>query len=171
MSARAESVSCDYCGLPFKVARVVPDEKVYCCAGCALASRVKNTGDEFPVTPELIVALLAGFAVFNQAMFALLGWLLRGDPDQVTQGERLLWVSLGIGVVAWLLTAAAQWRARGARRRADVVFLAVTVIVLVSGILAQSPLLALGGTMPLLLWSARGWFRTPRVETASRLRS
>ena len=37
-------IQCSYCGLPFTVRKVEPGRAVFCCSGCALASRLPAPG-------------------------------------------------------------------------------------------------------------------------------
>ena len=163
-----ERVECDYCGLPFQARRSEPPAKVYCCAGCALADRVRTADGEFPVTVELVLALLAGFAAFNQALFALLSLLMAGE-DRVVLAERFLWISILVGILAWLLVWWSQNRA-GARRVFDRVITVVTGALLIWAVVAPSMAGALVATFSGLIWSAKGGFRARRAPTASRLR-
>lgn len=160
-----QPVECDYCGLPFKVRRVTPGEKHYCCAGCALADQVKQADGQFPVTPELVLALLAGFAVFNQVLGALMSWLMANE-GRLVLAERFWWASLAAGGLTWLLTTASQLRS-GAQRGIDLVILAASAGLLICGGLVGSTVCALAGSVAVLGWSARGWGRVRRPTRAA----
>lgn len=151
------AVTCSYCGLPFQVRRVEPGRPVYCCAGCALASRVRVEGGEFPITPELLLALGAGLAAFNQALAWLLAVLL-AQEDKVEMAARLEWVSLGAGAVAWLVAAVAHRRSGVAGGREGAVA-GLTLMLVASGWVFVSPACALAGVAGWLTWVARGAFR------------
>lgn len=163
-----KTVECDYCGLPFLAHRPEPQIKVYCCAGCALADRVRTPSGDFPVTPELVLALLAGFAAFNQALFALLSLLMSGEERWIL-AERFTWVSLLVGIVAWALVVWAQRRA-GARRVIDHVITVITGLLLGWALFDRSMGCALIATFSVIGWSAKGGFRARRAPDASRLR-
>ncbi|MCF3648708.1 hypothetical protein [Synoicihabitans lomoniglobus] len=152
-----ESASCHYCGLPFKVRTVKPAESVYCCAGCALAERVRTEDGNFPVTPELIVGLLASLAVFNQVLFAVLAWLMQ-DEGKADLVRRFEWGSLSLGAAAFVLLVVAQ-RSSGARTPLDLILLCQSVFLLILGVGLTSPFCAAIGTIGLLGWSARGLVR------------
>ncbi len=155
-----QRVECDYCGLPFKVRRVVADEKRYCCAGCAVADRVRTGDGQFPITPELLLALIAGFAAFNQLLGVLMSWLMAGEGRAVL-AERFWWASLAAGGLAWLLATIAQHRS-GARRGIDHLVALAAAVLLGLGAAMHSATCALLGTAALLAWSARGGLR-PRA--------
>ena len=163
-----EPVECDYCGLPFQAHRREQQTKVYCCAGCALADRVRTSAGEFPVTPELALALLAGFAAFNQALFALLSLLMAGE-ERFILADRFLWASLLVGGLAWALVWLAQRRS-GTRRAVDRLVTIATALLLIWALVDQSTVCALIATLSFVVWSAKGGFRSRRSLDASRLR-
>ncbi|WP_221032552.1 hypothetical protein [Actomonas aquatica] len=160
-----KAVECDYCGLPFKVRRVAPGEKLYCCAGCAVADRVRTGDGEFPVTPELVLALLAGFTAFNQILLLLLSGIVASD-GRGELGDRLWWGALAVGVLSWALTTYAQQRS-GARRGVDVAIALVGAVLLLIGGTMGSGFCAVAGTLAVLVWSARGWLRPRRGRTGA----
>lgn len=161
---------CSYCGLPFQVRRVEPGQPVYCCAGCALADRVRAPGSDgnFPITPELVLTLVAGFGAFNQALFALLAWLIAHD-GRLELAVRFSWISLVVGPVVWGLGSWNQRRA-GARGGMEITVGLLTLVVIICGWLVRSPGCALGGTLGLLVWQSRGWFRARRSSSVHGLR-
>lgn len=164
-----QTVECDYCGLPFKVRHTAPGERHYCCAGCALAEQVKRADGQFPITPELVMALVAGFAAFNQVLGVLMSGLMAGEGREIL-AERFWWAALAAGGLAWLLTAWSQHRS-GARRGIDVLITVASAGLLLMGGILESAFCALAGTMGGLLWSARGWARVRRSPgNANRLR-
>ncbi len=161
-------VDCDYCGLPVKVRRVTPGTKTYCCAGCALADRVKTTDGSFPVTPELVLALLAGFAAFNQLLGVLMSWLMAGEGREIL-ATRFWWGSLAAGGFAWLLAMIAQLRS-GAVGWGNPAVAVAALALLGLGALNGSRTCALAGTAVMLAWSVRGWGRKrPALKDANRL--
>ena len=68
------SVTCRYCGLPFRVTRVVPGKDYFCCTGCDSQPRARGRKRQLPgeCTPRLSAhaglrlfqptSVLAGFA-------------------------------------------------------------------------------------------------------------
>ncbi|MCC5023107.1 MAG: hypothetical protein J6386_10105 [Candidatus Synoicihabitans palmerolidicus] len=162
-------MKCDYCGFPFKVAKVCEGKRVFCCAGCAVADRVLTEDGNFPVTPELVLALLGGFTAFNQVVFGLLGWLMRAEGNEIL-ADRFGWISLGVGGVSILIVGLAQHRASAAGLLDRVVALAA-VGLWGTGIILTSPSCAIAGTASWILWGARGWIRPRVAADASDLRS
>lgn len=148
-------VTCDYCGLPFKVRRVEPGRAYYCCSGCAIASRVPVDGrGDFPITPALVAALGVGFVFFNQLLAWLLAALLAGEGRSELAAKFVLasWIT---GAAVWLALVVAQARAHGGRvADAGVALLALAL----GGAGALAGSLACGalGNSLLLAWSVRG---------------
>jgi hypothetical protein len=134
-----------------------------------VADRVRTKSGEFPVTPELVLALLAGFAAFNQALWAALSWLMALD-DQVDLADRFLVISLVVGGVTWLLATVAQVRA-GAVTISDKLIIGATLALVGIGVAMGSSVCALIGTIGMLAWGARGWFRPRRAPDASSLQN
>jgi len=166
-------VICSHCGLPFSLARPAKDRAVFCCSGCALASRVlpasAEEGEARPSGP-LVVALSVGFAGFNQVLFWLLSELLGrragARAGGVVEGEmvnaiNLAWVSLGLGVVVCLAIAVIQWRL-GARRAMDGVVGVLGAALLVLALWSVSPACGLAASAMLATWALRGIKRKRR---------
>ena len=149
------AVSCEHCGLPFRVARVTPGRPVYCCSGCALAARVPvDAQGQFPVNGALVAALGVGFVAFNQVLFWLLALLLARDGQSETAGSLTL-VSLGIGALVWMLVAGFQFSV-GARRVLDLFVFGGGAAAVGWGCVAMEPLAALAGNAFIIAWSLRG---------------
>ena len=151
-------VQCSYCGLPFKVARVEPGRPVYCCSGCALASRLPaaGAGGQFPVTADLVVALLIGFAFFNELLFWLLGAALARE-GRLAPALVFARISVGLGGLVWAALAAGIIRAP-VRRWGDA---AVALATLAAVAAALAPPMSAGklavANALLALWLGRGW--------------
>ncbi len=151
-------VQCSYCGLPFKVRSVEAGRPVYCCSGCALASRLPTAGagGQFPVTVDLAVAVGVAFAFFNEVLFWLLGVALVHE-HRLTPALVFARISAGIGGAVWLALGAGIVRAP-TRRWGD---LAVALATLAAAGLAFAPPLSAGGiaaaNAALALWLGRGW--------------
>jgi len=151
-------IQCSYCGLPFSVRNPETGRSYYCCSGCALASRLPKPGEhgEFPVTPALIVALVAGFAFFNEVLFWTLGISMTHDGHPV---PALLFgrVSAGLGALVWCILVIAMARA-AVHAWTDVVIATATL----SGLAAAAASTRPAGwevvvNAALGLWLARGW--------------
>lgn len=114
------------------------------------------------MTPELVTALVAGFAAFNQVLW----WMLAGLIEQEGRVElavRLSWVSISVGGVAWGVIQWANHRA-GARRALDLVVAVGTFLLIATGVVAHSPACAVVGSLGALAWVARGWFRAAKTK-------
>jgi len=149
------SVTCAYCGLPFKVRRVTPGRAVYCCTGCAVASRIPvDAKGDFPVNAALVSALATGFVYFNQLLFWGLATLLAGEgrTDAAATCARVSWCA---GAVTWLVLAVALVRS-GPARAADLLLLGASLALVVTGWLMGSLACAAGANGLLLAWSVRG---------------
>ena len=151
-------IQCSYCGLPFTVKKVEPGRLVFCCSGCALASRLptRDASGAFPITPALVVALGSGFAFFNEVLFWGLAAALAHDK-RAAQALLLARVSAGLGVLVWGLLAGGMWRA-AVRRWTDAVVAGMTLIVLVGALfpkLSAGCVLTANGALG--LWWLRGW--------------
>ncbi len=151
-------VQCSYCGLPFKVRQVEAGRPIYCCSGCALASRlpVAGAGGQFPVTADLVVAVAVGFAFFNEVLFWLLGVSLALE-HRFAPALVFARISAGTGALVWVVLAAGIVRAPTRRWGDGVVALAT----LAAAVLAFQAPLSAGGIVAanaaLGLWVARGW--------------
>ena len=151
-------IQCSYCGLPFTVRKVEPGRAVFCCSGCALASRLPapGAGGEFPITPALVVALGTGFAFFNEAFFWGLAQALARDHHAV-QALLLTRVSAGLGVLVWGLLAGGMWRS-AVRHWTDALVAGATLTIIAGALVLE---LSAGGMLTaniiLGLWLARGW--------------
>lgn len=152
-------VVCEHCALPFTVARVAPGRPVYCCSGCALASRLPvGVNGHFPVNAALVVALGVGFVCFNQILFWLLAVLLARTPAGLVNADSFTWASLGVGIAVWGALGIFQSRA-GARRGLDTVVLLGTALVIACGVLTLSPVIAVAGNAVFAVWALRGLAR------------
>jgi hypothetical protein len=138
--------------------RSEPGRAEFCCSGCALASRLPRAGEggQFPVTPALVIALGAGFALFNQVLFWVLSVQLAGQhraPEALICAR----VSGGVGIVLWAALVAAIWRT-GCRRWTDVLVMVATLGALAAATgLTRSSGNVLLVNATLVLWLARGW--------------
>ena len=155
-------VTCDYCGLPFKVRRVEPNQPVFCCAGCALASRVPRGGGEFPVTRELIVALVAGFGLFNQGLWWMMAYLMAGE-GQPQSASSMTGASLVFGSLTWFLASWSNGRV-GGQGVIDRAVALLTGGLILLGLMATSPACVAAGSLGALAWVTRGWFRKPKTK-------
>lgn len=151
-------VQCSYCGLPFRVRRVEAGSPLYCCSGCALASRLPPVGPQgqYPVTPALVAALVVAFAFFNQVLFWTLAVLLaregRADTARIFAG-----VSTGLGVLVGLALAVGIWRAP-VRRWTDAAVALAALLVMATAWQREWPAgRAVGADAALVFWLARGW--------------
>ncbi len=151
-------MQCSYCGLPFKVRAVDARRPVYCCSGCALASRLPAAGrdGQFPVTVDLAMALGVGFAFFNELLFWLLAVALLHE-SRPGPASAFAWISIGLGGAVWAGLAAGICRAP-VRRWSDA---GMALVTLAAAALALVPPLSPGGLAAangaLGLWLARGW--------------
>lgn len=151
-------IQCSYCGLPFTVRRVEPGRAVYCCSGCALASRLPapGAGGQFPITPALVVALGSGFALFNEAFFWGLALALAHD-HRAAQAVLFARVSAGLGLLVWGVWAGSMGRATG-RRWTDALVAGATLAVIAGALMPElSAGCVLAANAALGLWLARGW--------------
>jgi hypothetical protein len=156
-------VACAYCGLPFKAGRVEPGKPVYCCTGCAVASRVPvDAKGAFPVNAALVSALVVGFVFFNQLLFWGLATLLATEGRAEAAAKCLLvsWTAAG---ATWLALSAGFARNRPLRV-ADVAVACATFALGVFGWTWSSPACAAAANGLLLLWSVRGLLRKKTVR-------
>jgi hypothetical protein len=158
-------VVCAHCGLPFSVGRAEPGRAMYCCSGCALASRMTTGagGGSLAMNATLATALGVGFVFFNQ----VLGWLLAvalarsaaeggvSGPGDMENAARLAWASLAVGVAVWLALAVSQVRA-GARRGRDALVLVATGALVACAVAGESAGGAVAGNAALATWALRG---------------
>lgn len=154
-------VVCEHCGLPFSVPRAVPGKAVYCCSGCALASRVPvDARGQFPVNAALVSALGGGFVFFNQALFWMLAALLgrRADAESGIQAGRFAIASLALGVAVWGAVMFFQWKTAALRAR-DKAVLGVGGFVLGWAFAHGRPELALLANLFAGMWALRGLAR------------
>jgi len=159
-----ERVTCAFCGLPFRVRIAPPGTSHFCCSGCALASRIPVHGDRLPISRGLVLALVLGFGLFNQVLFAALAAATRGEGRQA-EAEMFVLVANSIGgllamVCIGLMVTAAQ------RRSADWIVLAIGGTAGIAAIWqgwlaepAQVGLLLLVLNITFALWLMRGWIR------------
>lgn len=149
------SVTCDYCGLPFKVRRVEPGRPVYCCTGCAVASRVPvDAKGDFPVNGALVSALVVGFVLFNQLLFWGLATLLAGEgrADAAAKCALASWAAAG---ATWFALAAGLTGAKSLRG-SDLAVAGATLALAAAGWHWGAPVYAVFANGLFLLWSVRG---------------
>jgi len=159
-----ERLVCSYCGIPFRSRGPAGTEPVYCCSGCAMASRMSIQGSEFPVTPQLVFGLVLGFAIFNQLLLLVLSLALvreeRADTAALFAG-----ISAVLGVVVF--AAAFVWQLHSRLfRTTDVIAFAHGGVLAFAAVffLTQSrPDLAAGAgiaaTTLAAIWQMRGMIR------------
>jgi LPXTG-motif cell wall-anchored protein len=157
-------VTCSFCRLPFHIARVREGAEYYCCSGCALASRIPVQDGQLPVSPGLLVALAAGFGLFNQVLFGVLGAAVAAEGRPET-GEKLVWVSVAIGAVVLLGFSGLLVLARTRRWSDGVVLLPALAagvwasVAAARGTWLEATIALFVANLLLALWSSRGWFR------------
>ena len=148
-------VTCAYCGLPFKVRRVEPGRPVYCCTGCAVASRVPvDAKGDFPVNAALVSALGVAFLFFNQLLFWSLAILLAGE-GRTDAAAKCALVSWFAAAATWLALTYGLVRERQARG-IDLAMVALALALGTAGWVAGSAACAAAANGLLLLWSVRG---------------
>lgn len=160
-----DRVTCDFCGLPFRLRRLPPSgQGVYCCSGCALAAQMRLEGEHWPVTPQLIFNLGFGFAVFNQALLWLVALGLARD-EATLLAARFGLASIALGALVY--AGALVWQIlQGWLRGTD---LAVYAVALAANVLGAWVLVRIGwsaagacylaASIALVAWQARGWVR------------
>lgn len=144
---------CARCGVA--VAGAAAPESRFCCAGCTLLARVPvDEKGAYPVNGALVWALATGFLLFNQLMLggAALWMIAKG---KAVLSDRMIWASLGAGVLVWVLAAVAQWLA-GARKVRDFLVAVVSIALVGTGFVLKSPGAAIAGNMILIAWNLRG---------------
>jgi hypothetical protein len=158
-------VTCDFCGLPFRVRWLPPSgHGVYCCSGCALAAQMRLEGDQWPVTPQLVFNLGFGFAVFNQVLLWLIGLGL------VRDGQAVLAARFGLGSIALgalVFAGSLVWQIlQGWMRATDLAAYGAALAangfgawVLVHHGWTEAGACYLTASMALVAWQARGWIR------------
>lgn len=164
-----QTVTCAYCGLPFKTRGNAPartGQPHFCCTGCAMLARVPvDEKGQFPVNAQLVSMLATGFLYFNQLLFWLLAVLL-AMQDKAGASARFYWLAAGGALAVWAAIAFLQWRERAARA-ADVVALAIALAahawVISGALLAGAGTTALPRAWPaaianaaLIAWTMRG---------------
>jgi hypothetical protein len=151
-------VSCQYCGLPFKVRRVEAGRTYYCCSGCALASRLPPGGVEgrYPVTPALIAGLVVGFVYFNEVLFWTLALALTQE-DRPGTAQVFAQLSAGLGVLVLGGLLIGLGRATAHRWSDALVALVALALVALSLRPDVSPGAVVGANAALALWVVRGW--------------
>lgn len=152
-----DRVTCEYCGLPFRVRRSEPGRPVYCCTGCAMLGRIPvDDQGQFPVNGHLVSALVTGFVVFNQLLFWLVAELLVRE-GRAAQAARFFWLSAGAAGAVWLSLLWLQWREREFHTAEKIAMLAG-----VAGLGAAycqrppPPALLAGLSAALAVWTFRG---------------
>lgn len=154
------SVTCRHCGLPFRVSRVEPGKDYFCCTGCAILSRIPVDGrGNYPVNAHLISALALAFLYFNQLLFWAMSVLLARE-GRLVLAERFAWIGTGAALCVWLGVVIVQ-RREGAARRKDILFGALSLLLLLAACRSLppvAPLLAAANAV-WLVWSFRGVLR------------
>lgn len=159
-----ERVVCSYCGIPFRTRRAIRDEPLYCCSGCALASRLHIEGDNVPVTPQLLFGLGSGFAMFNQLLLLLLAWALARE-NRPEAAALFAAISAGIGIAIHAGALAWQWFSRLLRVNDVIVFASsgmisgTAVFFIARQDVWRAAIAALAATGIVAIWQARGFFR------------
>lgn len=165
-----ERLTCDYCGLPFRAPyKAAPGEKVFCCSGCALASRLGIEGERFPITPQLVFDLVLAFGVFNEVLLGLLAFALRGE-GRPTAAALCVTISAALGAVVYLAALAWQWRSRLLRASDAFLFALLAAPALGGSAVAlwlgrgEAAFVPAAANLLLLLWQARGFLRRFRAR-------
>jgi hypothetical protein len=153
-------VICTHCSLPFSVRRVVPEQPIYCCSGCALAARVPVDAEgNYPINAAAVTATSLAFVAFNQGLFwmmaLLLGRAVEPGTAQVMNAVRFTWASFVVAVLLWGALAVLQARV-GARRGVDGLMVLFSGAMIGYGALCSSPVYALIGNGLLSAWALRG---------------
>lgn len=149
------SVTCAYCGLPFKVTRVVPGRPSYCCTGCAVASRVPvDSKGDFPVNAALVSAVATGFVFFNQLLFWALAVLLMRE-GKVDAAANSALVSVVAGAITWLVLTISLFRNAVGRWQDTVVVVACLALGVIGARWGSLGCAAAANAL-LLAWSLRG---------------
>jgi hypothetical protein len=154
------SVTCRYCGLPFRVRRVEPGRDYFCCTGCAMLSRLPvDEKGQFPVNTHLVSTLVAGFLFFNELLFWLVAVLLVRE-GRMALAMRFFWLAGGTALAVWLALAILQWKAKAARA-VDFAIMALGLAVLSAAFWRLPPLpVPMAATnVVLIAWSFRGLLR------------
>ena len=157
------SVSCKYCGLPFRVPRAEAGRDYFCCTGCAMLSRVPiDEKGQFPVNAHLVSALVAGFLFFNELLFWLVAVLLVRD-SKMALAVRFFWLSGCAALAVWLALAILHWKEQAARA-VDLVFMALGLVALAVAFrrLPPWPVEMAVTNVLLIVWSFRGLWRKRR---------
>lgn len=154
------SVSCHYCGLPFRVRRVEAGYDYFCCTGCAMLSRVPvDDKGQYPVNAHVVTALVAGFLFFNQLLFWMVGVLLARD-GRAAVAERFFWIAGGVAVAVWLTLWLLQRKERAARFIDHAVMFAGLAMLVCAFRRSPPALVEMALTNVLLIgWSFRGLLR------------
>jgi hypothetical protein len=159
------SVTCRYCGLPFKVRRVEVGRDYFCCTGCAMISRVPvDEKGQYPVNAHLLSALVTGFLFFNELLFWLVAVLLVRE-GRMALAVRFFWLSAVAALVVWLALALLHWREKAARA-ADfaIMLLGLAVYGFALRRLPPWPLEMAAANVVLIVWSFRGLLRKRTVN-------
>ena len=155
-----DSVSCRYCGLPFRVRRVAPGRDYFCCTGCAMVSRLPiDEKGQFPVNAHLVSALVAGFLFFNELLFWLVAVLLVRE-GRMKLAVRFFWLTAGAALAVWLALAILQWKEK-AVRSVDLAVMALGLGVFATAChrLPPAPVQLAVANAALLAWTFRGLLR------------
>ena len=159
-----QTVSCAYCGLPFKTRTAVPAPpdspypRYYCCTGCAmLAGLPVDDKGQFPVNAHLVSALAIGFLYFNQLLFWLLATLLTYQ-EKFALAHRFSWLSAVLAFVVWGIIIWVQKRENTIRLPDCAMFIIALVVHIAACVIHAPPILWLMASANALLifWSIRG---------------
>jgi len=139
----------------------------FCCAGCALATRVpRDENGDFPANGALAVALVLGLVGFNQVLLFSLSHFVSEGKMQVA--ARLELGSLLSAGLFWVGLMVVQYRV-GARAGADTIVMVLTGAILALGGFTGSLSCAVFANVAAVAWSLRGLLRN-KSSTQTRLR-
>jgi len=129
----------------------------FCCAGCALATRVpRDENGDFPANGTLAVALVLGLVGFNQVLLASLSHFVSEGKMQLA--ARLQLGSLISAGLFWAGLMIVQHRV-GARSAADTIVMILTAAILALAAFTGGLSCAAFANVAALGWSLRGLLR------------
>ena len=105
-------------------------EYLHCSAGCALAAKLPQGKDALPASWQLSVLLVSCFALFNQALLLVAGFV-QSNRETIGAGDGFMTASLVVGIV-WLLFALTAWATHSPKRFWDFVVGMAGILVLVN---------------------------------------
>ena len=142
---------CRRCG-DADVANSSPDR--FCCAGCALATRVpRDENGDFPANGALAVALVLGLVGFNQLLLASLSYFVSEGKMQLV--ARLQMGSLISAGLFWAGLMIVQHRV-GARTVADSIVMVLTAAILALAGFTGNLSCGVFANVAAVAWSLRG---------------